>query len=94
MNNDHRTPGTEAQFSSDVVQFFRKMLVTTRFREIWVKEREKTLRDFTIGLDPDSPWAWFVQATHKVSRHDFEVLTRKRGPGKNPAPHTPTRRKE
>ena len=26
--------------------------------------------------DPNSPWAWFVQATRKVTRHDFGILTR------------------
>jgi len=25
--------------------------------------------------DPTSPWAWFVQATHKLSKHDFNLLT-------------------
>jgi hypothetical protein len=25
---------------------------------------------------PNQRWAWFVQSTHKVSRHDFELLTR------------------
>jgi len=28
------------------------------------------------GRDPDKPWAWFVQATHKVSEQDFRRLTR------------------
>lgn len=28
------------------------------------------------GRDPEGPWAWFVQGTHKVSDHDFVVLTR------------------
>lgn len=28
------------------------------------------------GRDPDRPWAWFVQATRKVTEHDFRVLTR------------------
>ena len=26
--------------------------------------------------DPNGPWAWFVQATHSLSQHDFETLTR------------------
>lgn len=26
--------------------------------------------------DHDKPWSWFVQATHKISEHDFHVLTR------------------
>lgn len=26
--------------------------------------------------NPTSPWAWFVQATRRVSRHDFDLLTR------------------
>jgi hypothetical protein len=28
------------------------------------------------GRDPEQGWAWFVQATRKVSLHDFELLTR------------------
>jgi hypothetical protein len=28
------------------------------------------------GRDPDKPWAWYVQGTHKVSEDDFQVLTR------------------
>lgn len=28
------------------------------------------------GRDPDRPWAWFVQATRKVSAKDFQLLTR------------------
>jgi hypothetical protein len=28
------------------------------------------------GRDPDKSWAWFVQATPKLSEHDFRVLTR------------------
>ncbi len=31
------------------------------------------------GRDPNGPWAWFVQATHDVSQHDFELLTRQKG---------------
>ncbi len=27
--------------------------------------------------DPNGPWAWFVQATHKLDQHDFELLTRR-----------------
>jgi hypothetical protein len=26
------------------------------------------------GRDPNKPWAWFLQATHVVTEHDFEVL--------------------
>jgi len=29
------------------------------------------------GRDPDKSWAWFVQATRKITEHDFRVLTRK-----------------
>jgi hypothetical protein len=25
--------------------------------------------------DPNKNWAWFVQSTCKVSKHDFEILT-------------------
>jgi EVE domain len=28
------------------------------------------------GRDPNNPWAWFVQATHKLTEHDFNVLVR------------------
>ena len=31
------------------------------------------------GRDPNTPWAWFVQATHKLTEHDFNVLTRREG---------------
>lgn len=27
------------------------------------------------GREPTSPWAWFVQATRKVTEHDFHLLT-------------------
>jgi hypothetical protein len=30
------------------------------------------------GRDPNSPWAWFVQATKKVSEDEFRLLTRKK----------------
>lgn len=29
------------------------------------------------GRDPERPWAWFVQATRKITEHDFKTLTRK-----------------
>lgn len=29
-----------------------------------------------VGRDPNNSWAWFVQATHKVTDHDFHILTR------------------
>jgi len=28
--------------------------------------------------DPAKAWAWFVQPTHKLTQHDFEILTRQR----------------
>lgn len=28
------------------------------------------------GRDPDKPWAWYVQGTHKVTEDDFAILTR------------------
>jgi hypothetical protein len=31
--------------------------------------------------DPNRPWAYFVQATHKVTEHDFNLLTRWQGRG-------------
>ncbi len=27
--------------------------------------------------DPERSWAWFVQPTHRITAHDFEVLTRR-----------------
>jgi hypothetical protein len=27
------------------------------------------------GRDPSAPWAWFVQATRRISKHDFDLLT-------------------
>jgi hypothetical protein len=35
------------------------------------------------GRDPNSPWAWFVQATRKISEHDFAVLTGQQETAKN-----------
>ena len=32
------------------------------------------------GRDPDRPWAWFVQATRKVTKQDFDVLTHQNSP--------------
>ncbi len=32
--------------------------------------------DAFSGRDPERPWAWFVQATRKVTEHDFQRLTR------------------
>lgn len=29
-----------------------------------------------VGRDPSRGWSWFVVATHRISRHDFELLTR------------------
>lgn len=29
------------------------------------------------GKDPNTPWAWFVQATHKLTEHDFNLLVRR-----------------
>jgi hypothetical protein len=26
--------------------------------------------------DPNKSWAWFVQATRRISQHDFEILSR------------------
>lgn len=28
------------------------------------------------GRDPNKSWAWFVQATRKITEHDFDILTR------------------
>lgn len=32
--------------------------------------------DAFYGRDPDKSWAWFVQATRRVTSHDFKTLTR------------------
>lgn len=29
------------------------------------------------GRDPNTPWAWFVQATHKLTEHDFNLLIKR-----------------
>ncbi len=34
------------------------------------------------GRDPEKPWAWFVQATRRVTEHDFGLLT-----GSKDSPH-------
>lgn len=31
--------------------------------------------DAFAGRDPSTSWAWFVQATRKVTAHDFGILT-------------------
>ena len=31
--------------------------------------------DYFKGRDTDKPWAWFVQATRRITKHDFETLT-------------------
>jgi hypothetical protein len=39
------------------------------------------------GRDPDQPWAWFVQWTKEITKHDFDILTRQStsNPPPNPA---------
>jgi hypothetical protein len=32
--------------------------------------------DAFTGRDPDKPWAWFVQWTKEITKHDFDILTR------------------
>jgi hypothetical protein len=32
--------------------------------------------DAFAGRDPNTSWAWFVQATRKISNHDFDILVR------------------
>ena len=32
--------------------------------------------DAFLGRDPNKPWGWFVQATRKISEHDFNILVR------------------
>jgi hypothetical protein len=38
-------------------------------------EMRSHLNEFE-GRDLNKRWAWFVQATRKVSKHDFDLLTR------------------
>jgi hypothetical protein len=37
--------------------------------------------DAFAGRDLNKSWAWFVQATRKIARHDFRLLTRQTGAG-------------
>jgi hypothetical protein len=30
--------------------------------------------DYFKGRDQNKPWAWFVQATRRITKHDFEIL--------------------
>lgn len=32
--------------------------------------------DAFVDRDPDQPWAWFVQWTKEITKHDFDILTR------------------
>ena len=34
------------------------------------------------GKNPDQSWAWFVQATHKITSHDFDKVTRAKKTGR------------
>jgi hypothetical protein len=36
----------------------------------------RTQLDAFQSRDPERPWAWYVQGTHKITKHDFELLTR------------------
>jgi hypothetical protein len=36
----------------------------------------RTQLDYFKGRDPSKSWAWFVQATRGITKHDFETLTR------------------
>lgn len=48
-------------------------LYTDRPVALDLELREKL--DAFEGRDPNEPWSWFVQATRKVSEHDFRLLT-------------------
>lgn len=37
--------------------------------------------DYFEDKDPNRPWGWFVQATRKTTKHDFDSLTRSKGKG-------------
>ncbi len=39
-----------------------------------VDAAKRSQLDYFKGRNPNKPWAWFVQATRRITRHDFEVL--------------------
>jgi hypothetical protein len=57
---------------------------TFRIQDAKLYAEEPVVLDATVrqrldafrGRDPDRPWAWFVQATRKITEHDFRALTR------------------
>ena len=46
----------ESQFSADVVQFFRSKLTAAGLTTLHVEERQKILKDFTVGKDREGRW--------------------------------------
>jgi len=40
--------------------------------------RVRAWLDSFKNRDPNRAWAWFVHSTRRISRHDFEILTRNR----------------
>ena len=41
----------------------------------------RTRLDAMKTRDPGRPWAWFVMSTHKITEHDFNLLTSQQGRG-------------
>ena len=60
MSNHQPKARTEAEFSADAVRFFRDKLSAAGLEAVQVAEREKILKDFTIGLDRDGRWRLVV----------------------------------
>lgn len=53
---------------SDTTLYLEKPTVIDR------ELRNSRLEEFK-GRDPSKAWAWYVQATRQITKHDFEVLT-------------------
>lgn len=43
-------------------------------RPVIISAEARNSLDAFRGRDPNKPWAWFVQATHKLTEHDFNLL--------------------
>ena len=44
---------------------------------IVLDEQKRSELDAFANRDPARPWAWLVQATRRLTRHDFDLLTRR-----------------
>jgi hypothetical protein len=76
-SSPERKPDRRVRHSDDFPFTFR-----VRKSKLYIDDPvvlDATLRmklDAMKGRNPGGPWAWFVQATHKVTEHDFNLLTR------------------